>query len=311
VVLGQLKEHETVLEQVETTLGKLNYESTIGQVLPQPVKDVIVGMGDALKLLLKSQKNITSVLVDVVKVNEVGSSAPQHKISGEVKTKAKQPPPPPVDPTVAAQRKVKQALRDSEKKTLLFNLDMGKVPTMNKDTLSRKVTLALGEKASSGNHDYDIKDAEDAIDDILSCSRLEFLGVTSKKFFNKKNVNDARNDTFCTLPVRFEFKDKETRIQAEKTLCKVCKVSCAVPYPKKLRLLLDSMINEGKKNFPNSFIRTKVDVDNLTIEAHAKTGEGWIDLGLKRDIPLTICDTTGNDLPVVTVASQSEVMIVS
>jgi hypothetical protein len=216
-----------------------------------------------------------------------------------------------VDPTVAAQRKVKQALRDSEKKTLLFNLDMGKVPTMNKDTLSRKVTLALGEKASSGNHDYDIKDAEDAIDDILSCSRLEFLGVTSKKFFNKKNVNDARNDTFCTLPVRFEFKDKETRIQAEKTLRKVCKVSCAVPYPKKLRLLLDSMINEGKKNFPNSFIRTKVDVDNLTIEAHAKTGEGWIDLGLKRDIPLTICDTTGNDLPVVTVASQSEVMIVS
>jgi hypothetical protein len=95
VVLGQLKEHEVVLEQVETALGKLNYESTLGQVLPQPVKDVIVGMGDALNLLLKSQKNLTSVLVDVVKVNEVATSAPQHKNSGEVKTKTKPPPPPP------------------------------------------------------------------------------------------------------------------------------------------------------------------------------------------------------------------------
>jgi hypothetical protein len=79
---------------------------------------------------------------------------------------------------------------------------------MNKETLSKKVTMALGEKAFSGEHDNDIKDAKEAIDDLLSCSKLEFLGVTSKKFFNKKNVNDIRNDTFCTLPVRFEFKDQ-------------------------------------------------------------------------------------------------------
>jgi hypothetical protein len=125
---------------------------------------------------------------------------------------------------------------------------MGKVPTMNKETLSRKVTLtlSLAEKASSGEHDYDIKDVEDAVDDILSCTKLEFLGVTSKKFFNKKNVNDPRNDTFCTLPVRFEFSDKPTRIQAEKTLRKVWKVSCAVPYPKKLRTILDNLVKEVK-----------------------------------------------------------------
>jgi hypothetical protein len=48
---------------------------------------------------------------------------------------------------------------------------MGKVPTMNKETLSRKVTLALAEKASPGEHDYDIKDTEDAVDDILSCTK--------------------------------------------------------------------------------------------------------------------------------------------
>jgi hypothetical protein len=308
--MGQLKGQETVISEVEETLGKISYDTVLGQVLPQQVKDVIVSMGKALNLLLKSQKNLTSVLVDVVKVNE-GKSNNQAKAGEVAKNKGKPAAAPPPDPTVVAQRKVKQAIREAEKKTLLFNLDMGKVPAMNKDTLSRKVTLALGEKASSGEHDYDIKDAEEAIDDILSCSKLEFLGTTSKKFYNKKNPEDARNDTFCTMPVRFEFQDKPTRVQAEKTLRKVCKVSCAVPYPKRLRTLLDTLIAEGKKKCPNTFIRTQVNVDNLTVEAHAKTGEGWLDLGLKRDIPLNICDSNNVEVPVVAVVPQDEVMSIS
>jgi hypothetical protein len=176
--------------------------------------------------------------------------------------------------------------------------------------------LALGEKASSGEHDYDIRDAEDAIDDILSCSKLEFLGATSKQFFNNRNPEDVRNNTFCTLPVRFEFKDRETRIQAEKTLRKVCKVSCATPYPKRLRTMLNNMLTEGKKKFPNSFIRTQVNADDLTLEAHAKVGDNWVDLGLKKSIPYDICEQVTTEVQVslsqVQVSpSQDEVMSIS
>jgi hypothetical protein len=181
--------------------------------------------------------------------------------------------------------------------------------------------MALGEKASAGNHDYDIKDAEEAIDDILSCVKLDFLGTTSKKFYNRKNPQDPRNDTFCTMPVMFEFKDKVTRMEAEKTLRKVCSISCAVPYPKKLRTMMDTLISEGKKKYPNSYIRTKVDVDDLTIEAHAKVNKEWIDLGLKQNIPLNICDTVGEITPAQVSntqivasqvsATQDEVMCVS
>jgi hypothetical protein len=192
---------------------------------------------------------------------------------------------------IAATKKVKNAIRDAEKKTLLFNLDLGNVPTMNKETLSKKVTLALHTKVKSGEHDYDIRDAEEVLDDILSCTKLEFLGATSKKFFNKRNINDPRNDTFCTMPVRLDFKDRENRIQAETNLRKVCKVSCAVPYPKKLRAILDNLVTQGKKLAPSCFIRTRVNVDDLSIEVHAKTGEGWKDLYLKTCIPLDICDS--------------------
>jgi hypothetical protein len=317
-VMGQLKGQDALLKEVKTKLGKVDYDAVIGQVLPQPVKDVIVNLGKALDLLLKSQENLTSALIDAVKVSEdAAKSQPKVIEPNKPKGKATVAAPPPPDPKVVAERKVKQAIREAEKKTLLFNLDMGKVPTINKETLSRKVTLALAEKASSGEHDYDIKDA---VDDILSCTKLEFLGITSKKFFNKKNLNDARNDTFCTLPVRFEFPDKPTRIQAEKTLRKVCKVSCAVPYPKKLRTMLDNLITEGKVKYPNSFIRTQVNVDQLTVEAQAKSGEGWIDLGLKRAIPLNILDisTEVNSTAVVPISasatpasSQDEVMCIS
>ena len=51
-------------------------------------------------------------------------------------------------------KKVKHALREAEKKPVIFNLDLGPVPTINKDTLSRKVTVALSDKAKAGNHDY-------------------------------------------------------------------------------------------------------------------------------------------------------------
>jgi hypothetical protein len=168
---------------------------------------------------------------------------------------------------------------------------------MNKETIAKKVTLALNTKVQGGEHDYDIKDTEEVLDDILSCSKLEFLGGSTKAFFNKRNVNDVRNNTFCTVPVRMDFKDRESRIQAETNLRKICKVSCAVPYPKKLRAILDNMVTQGKKLAPGCFIRTRVNVDTLSIDVHAKTKDGWKDLHLKTCIPTDICDTVSTGSP--------------
>jgi hypothetical protein len=70
VVLEQLKGQEKHLKDIKNILGTLDYDKVIGQILPQPVKDVITGLGKAVSMLLKSQENLTSVLVDVVKVSE-------------------------------------------------------------------------------------------------------------------------------------------------------------------------------------------------------------------------------------------------
>ena len=128
------------------------------------------------------------------------------------------------------------------------------------------------------------------VDDALSCSQLEFLGSGTRKFYNNRKRDDPRNGKMCTVPVRMDFKNKETKIQAETTLRSVCKVNCSTPYPKKLRQLISEMIKQGKDSNPGSYIRIKVDIDNLLLSAHARQGDSWTHLKLDMVIPLDILD---------------------
>ena len=68
----------------------------------------------------------------------------------------------------------------------------------------------------------------------------------------------------------------------------MCKVHCSTPYPKRLRQLISEMIKQGKISSPGSFIRIKVDIDNLLLSAHARQGDNWTHLKLDTVIPLDI-----------------------
>jgi hypothetical protein len=61
-------------------------------------------------------------------------------------------------------------------------------------------------------------------------------------------------------------------------------VNCSVPYPKNVRTIIDELIKEGKRIRLNSFIRTRVNIDKLTVEAHASVDKKWVDLGLTKNI---------------------------
>ena len=259
------------------------------------IGSIIHSLLKVMSIMLTSHENLTSVIVDSTKLSEASAPNPTIPTPPVHRESTGRPsgPPPKRDPPSQeelAKRRIKQSLREAEKRSVIFNLDLGPVPAMNKDTLARKVTLALSDKAKEGNHDYNLADAEETIDDVLSCSKLEFLGSNSRKFHSNKNPNDPRNGKFCTMPVRMDFKDKETRIQAEISLRKICKVSCSTPYPKNLRKLLDNLVKEGKTIAKECFIRTRVNVDKLTIDVHAKDKDVWRDLGLSQPIPLDILD---------------------
>ena len=276
-------------------------------------------LGEVCEHLVKGNEALKSTLIDFVKVNPTpdqmipsinvsraagtgsgSGSGPgsgnntlgPHRLSGRQARRASPSPTPSISPAEQLKQKVKKTLREAERRTVIFDLDLGTAPTINKESISRKVTVALHEKARKGEHDYALNDACEMVDDTLSCSMLEFMGNGTKKFYNKGKKEDPRNGKMCTVPVRLDFKNKETRIQAEYTLRNICKVSCSTPYPKKLRQLLKLQIEEGKKLRDKCFIRNKVDIDNLRIITSARAENGWEHLDIDMEIPV---DILGND----------------
>jgi hypothetical protein len=179
---------------------------------------------------------------------------------------------------------------------------LGDVPTINKETLSRKLTIDLHKKAKEGNkgregrkdgnreNKYTEKQVEEMTDDLLTCASLDFLGSGTKLYKNQFNDNDANNGKFCTMPVKMMFKDKKERILAEQHLRKVCDVKCSTPYPRGLRNLISGLISEAKQAKPGHFILAKVNTDLLTVSAHASENGRWVDLNVSRVIPLNILD---------------------
>jgi hypothetical protein len=240
----------------------------------------------AIGMIVDVQEGLLSAVVDLeaIEGRPNVSNAAGTVVLGK-STRAGRPAPIPViDPEADEKKKMKATLRDAEKKLVLFNLDLGKVPVMNTDTLARNVAVDLGKRVKDGKHDYHIGDAEEVIDDVLSCSKLDFMGTTTRKYFNTKNTADPLNNTMYTMPVKMDFADREIRFQSELSLRKICKVNCSVPYPKNVRVIIDSLIKEGKKRFPNSFIRTRVDIDKLKVDAFASVNKKWVDIGVSMEI---------------------------
>jgi hypothetical protein len=294
LIFSQLNGQENSLKEVKTLFAELEAHNSNSE-LPADPRFII--MSKILSGMFAAHEQLTSAVLDAVKLNSTSvpkGKAPTNSNSGpsfsQVAARDRPAPAPEVSSDDALRKKIKTVIKDAEKKTLIFDLNLGTSQMMNKESISGKVTTTLGQIVKEGKHDYNIGDAEDVIDDILSCARLEFLGNATKKFFNKRNLNDSRNDKFYSVPVRLDFKDKDTRINAETSLRKICKLKCSIPYPRKLRTLLGELVKDGKKAHPDCFIRTKVNVDKLTVEAHAKTEGGWIDLKLSKPIPLNILD---------------------
>jgi hypothetical protein len=301
-VFAQLKVAEDSVSEIRKNLndaisiGESCYTSTDG------------GMGEAffklvktVDLLIENQEKIISTVVDAMGMVSKGSAVPSYAAVAEGsrtrstgRNNAQKAAD--VSPEELKVKKLKQAISKAEKSVTLFDLDLGSVPVLNRDTLSKKVTLALHERAQSeGIYKGNRPAAKEALDDILSCASIDILGKGSKTFYNKKDNNDPRNGKMCTVPIKLSFKDKNTRFQAELVLKKACKVKCATPYPRELRSVIDDFVKVCKQDRPGCFILAKVDVDKLLVSAKARTDKGWDDLGRTINIPLDLLDNAEQD----------------
>ena len=258
---------------------------------------------EVVKHLITNQEWITSAVVDSrkitekvskeqVKVNKAVDNVMSYAGAAQGGSQAKKVSKPPPSEEDKNKKRIRQAINKAEKSSLLFGINMGDVPTINKETLARKLTIDLHKKAKEGNKEkkYTEKQVEEMTDDLLTCASLDFLGSGTKLYKNKFNDDDTNNGKFCTMPVKMLFKDKKERILAEQHLRKVCDVKCSTPYPKGLRTLISGLINEAKREKPGRFILAKVNAEKLTVSALASENNSWVDLNITKEIPLNILD---------------------
>ncbi len=203
-----------------------------------------------------------------------------------------------IDP---AQKKFRDAVREAEKSTLVFNLDMGRFPTLNQEKMASQATLALTKMAAAKEGKTSGIPSEDAIsmiDDITSVTKsVRFFGKTTKPCKGNKKQGNAE---FYTVPVKYEFKDKETRVRVEQNLRKICDIQCSTPYPPILRECIRQTIAEIKVDYPEDFIRVNVDVQNRTLKAWRRppgNGEDWRKLNTPIPLPDDVLDVTSRRIP--------------
>jgi hypothetical protein len=183
----------------------------------------------------------------------------------------------PGDPLV---NNFREAIRAVEKSTLVFNLDMGKVPVINKETISKRAMLALAAIAAEKEKrsgPVPSADSVETLDDVLSLvENMEFYGESTKTY---RHPTDKKSGQFCTIPVRYDFRDRDTRFRVETVLRQSYNVQCATPYPVMVKECIRQIVNRVKRAFPDNYVRVTVDTRDLTFKVARKPPKGAKDPG--------------------------------
>jgi hypothetical protein len=164
-------------------------------------------------------------------------------------------------------KRFKDSIKEAEKSVLIFNLNLGRVPIMNQDTMSTRTTMALTEKAAQVEKKQGkipSETTQEALDDVLSSVKgMKFFGRSTKSY---SRAGDSDSGAYCTVPVRYDFADKDARQFAETVLKDKCKVQCSIPCPAILRETMKQVVNEVKKEHPNHFVKVNVDTSSMSLK---------------------------------------------
>jgi hypothetical protein len=158
--------------------------------------------------------------------------------------------------------------------------------------MSKRATLALTALAAKKeNKKGTIPSGESvgALDDVLSVVKnISFFGTGTKTYNNQK---DEMSGAYCTAPVKYEFKDRDTKFAAEKILKSTCGITCSTPYPTMVRECIKQIVNDVKLEYPDNFIKVKVDTEAMVFKVARRPPKDAPDNGWKYgkvDIPIPV-----------------------
>jgi len=155
-VFDSLKENDAILNAAKESLkGATDAFNAFFKKDDGGIGSTLFNLVNAVDLIIKSNENLKSTLIDAVKVGldppeqpgqgsgPVFATSEKGKPPNSGPLRATKAPAPRLSPEETERNRLKQVLREAERKTVIFDLDLGAAPTINKETISRKVTMAL------------------------------------------------------------------------------------------------------------------------------------------------------------------------
>jgi hypothetical protein len=108
------------------------------------------------------------------------------------------------------------------------------------------------------------------MDDALSVVQdMDFIGASSKPFHGKTE-NDLRNGTFCTMPIKFKFEDRDSRIHFETTMRKYCTLRASMSLPYAIRKEQAAFQRAVRERYSGEVTTVRVDTLSMSLQAFKK-----------------------------------------
>jgi hypothetical protein len=175
---------------------------------------------------------------------------------------------------------LRAALTSAEKSAVVFDVDLGRSPVANRAALNG--AFAAGLKAATmktaENTGEDANECIRVVNDALSCAdNVEFTGQTTTRKIDKRDPENPKTLDFCTMPVKLDFPDRNTRIHFEKTLRKHCGIKATISLPFQIRKFQSLYLDALRDRYKGRVITARPDTSTMSMVAFMKNegGRGW------------------------------------
>jgi hypothetical protein len=168
---------------------------------------------------------------------------------------------------------LKAALVAADKMAVIFDADLGPSPVANRTALNN--ALAAGLKAATmkvaDETGEDVAEGIRVVNNALSCAdNVEFLGQTTARKIYKRDPSKPVTLPFCTMPVRLDFPDRNTRIHFERTVRKHCNLKATMSLPAPIRKYQGLYLQAMRERHRGKTVMVRTDTASLSLIAFTK-----------------------------------------
>jgi hypothetical protein len=173
----------------------------------------------------------------------------------------------------------------------MFGANLGAAGLAHRGSLNANLTADLQRRVvgrADGKPEQVVQESLRIVEDALSCvENLDFMGPRSQPYVNQR---EGATGSFCSMPVRLTFLDRDSRINFERSIREHTGLRAVQSLPKSVRDEMAVFRKAMETRYPGKIIMTRPNVRSLKFTAFMKEDgdKKWDECMETHDIPLGI-----------------------